>query len=410
MIIPSIDLQNGRAVQLRQGKKLLLTDERDPVSLAREFARYGEVAVVDLDAALGKGENRELIRQICKVAPCRVGGGVRTADDVRDWIRHGANKVMVGTYATPEFLRQFPREWMIACLDARGEQIVVKGWTEETGRTVCDHAKALEPYCGEFLFTQVQVEGTLAGADFKTARTLTEIVDVPITVAGGIRSAAEIGELEVLGCNSQIGRVLYEGKIDLAEVWPTLLKSNENGLVPTIVQDFDTEQMLMVAFSSPESLQQALKTGQGWYWSRSRQELWRKGATSGHTQKLIEARWDCDRDAVLFRVVQVGPACHTGQRSCFGSSPEPPLGVLEKTLASRKRSNDDSSYTKKLLNNASLLAAKLREETEEVIDAIERDHIVWECADLLYHLMVRMQASGIGLVDVERELRCRFKG
>ena len=409
MIIPSIDLQNGRTVQLRQGKKLLLTDERDPVSLAREFARYGEVAVVDLDAALGKGENRNLIRQICKVAPCRVGGGVRTADDVRDWIRHGAQKVMVGTNATPEFLRQFPREWMIACLDARGDQVVVKGWTEETGRTVCDQAKALEAYCGEFLFTQVHVEGTLGGADFDTARELTELVGVPVTVAGGIRSAAEIGELEALGCNSQIGRVLYEGKIDLAEVWPSLVKFNEDGLVPTIVQEVDTQQVLMVAFSSPESLRRALKTGQGWYWSRSRQELWRKGATSGHTQKLIEARWDCDRDAVLFRVRQVGPACHTGQRSCFGSSPQPTLGVLEKTLALRKRSDGGSSYTKKLLNDASLLASKLREETEEVIDATERGHIIWEGADLLYHLMVRMQASGIEIVDVERELRSRFR-
>lgn len=408
MIIPSIDLQNGCAVQLRQGKKLLLSDNRDPVDLAREFARYGPVAVVDLDAALGRGENRHLIRQICKVAPCRVGGGVRTVDDVRDWIRHGAEKVMVGTNATPEFLRQFPREWMIACLDARGDQVVVKGWTENTGHTVYDQAKTLEDYCGEFLFTQVQVEGTLGGADFNTARELKQLVDIPITVAGGIRSAEEIGELEALGCNSQIGRVLYEGKIDLAEVWPSLVTFNEHGLVPTIVQEVDTQQVLMVAFSSPESLRLALETGQGWYWSRSRQELWRKGATSGHTQELIEARWDCDRDAVLFRVRQIGPACHTGRRSCFESGPKPTLSVLEGVLASRKRSDDDSSYTKKLLNDASLLASKLREETEEVIEANERGHIVWECADVVYHLMVHMQASGVELADVERELRSRF--
>ena len=143
MIIPSIDLRGGRAVQLRQGAELLLTDSRDPVELARTFGRYGPVAVVDLDAAFGEGDNRELIRRICREARCRVGGGIRSADDVRNWIRAGAEKVMVGTLATPEFLAPFPRDWIVGCLDAKGNDVVVRGWTERTGQGVVERARQL---------------------------------------------------------------------------------------------------------------------------------------------------------------------------------------------------------------------------------------------------------------------------
>lgn len=408
MIVPSIDLQGGRAVQLRQGRDLLLTDPRDPVQLAAEFGRYGPVAVVDLDAALGRGENREIVRRCCRVATCRVGGGIRSEEDVRSFIRAGADKVMVGTLATPEFLSRFPPQWIVACLDARGDEVVVRGWTEGTGRKVLDRARELRPYCGEFLFTQVEREGMLGGCDLETTAALRRAVDLPITVAGGIRSAEEIRRLEELGCNGQIGRVLYEGGLDLAEAWTALVAFDGRGLVPTIAQDADTDQVLMLAWSNAESVARALRTGQGWYWSRSRGALWRKGATSGHEQVVVRAAWDCDRDTLLFRVRQTGPACHRGSPTCFGDGAGPTLPELERTLERRRLAGDPGSYTRRLLHDPGLVAAKLREETEEVIVAATREEVAWECADLLYHLMVRMQAGGIGLRDVECELRSRF--
>jgi phosphoribosyl-ATP pyrophosphohydrolase len=409
MIIPSIDLQDGRAVQLRQGRDLLLIDERDPVDLAAELGRFGEVAIVDLDAALGRGDNREIVRACCRVARCRVGGGVRTQDDVRDHIRHGAAKVVIGTRAEPEFLEPLPAEWIVVALDARGDEVVTHGWTERSGRKVLEQAGCLAPYCSEFLFTQVQREGMLEGCDLELAQQLGDTVDRPITVAGGIRSVEEVAQLERLGFNSQLGRAIYEGRIDLTEAWIACIAFDERGRVPTIVQDADSGAVLMLAYGNAESLARALRHGEGWYWSRSRKSLWKKGETSGHTQQLIQAVFDCDRDTVLFRVRQQGPACHRGIDTCFGEAPEAVVPSLERRIEQRKSSVPPSGYTGRLLEDPALLAAKLREESAEVIEATERDHLAWECADLLYHLMVRMSAGGIRMDRVESELRSRFR-
>jgi phosphoribosyl-ATP pyrophosphohydrolase len=410
MIIPSIDLQGGRAVQLRQGRELLLTDERDPVALAAELGRYGPVAIVDLDAALDRGDNREIVRACCQVARCRVGGGIRTHDDVRDHIRHGAAKVVIGTKADPSFLEGLPREWIVVALDARGDEVLTHGWTKGSGLSVLEQARSLAPFCSEFLFTQVEREGMLEGCDLETAMRLRNAVDRPIIVAGGIRSVEEVARLEGLGFHSQLGRAIYEGRIDLAEAWIACVSFDDRGLVPTIVQDADSGAVLMLAYGNAESLGLALRRGEGWYWSRSRERLWKKGETSGHTQRLIGARFDCDRDAVLFRVRREGPACHRGTDSCFGDAPGPVLASLERVIDDRSGSAGSASYTRSLLEDAEKLAAKLREETEEVVEATENDHVAWECADLLYHLMVRMRAADVSLGRVESELRSRFRG
>ena len=409
MIIPSIDLMNGRAVQLRQGRDLLLTDERDPVALAAELGRYGPVAIVDLDAALGRGDNLALVHACCRVAECRVGGGIRTEEGVRDLIRRGASKVVIGTRAQPEFLEKLPASWIVVALDTDGDEVLTHGWTERSGRKLIDEATRLAPYCNEFLFTQVRREGMLQGADIETARRLRDVVDRPITVAGGIRSAEEIVELERLGFHSQIGRAYYEGRIDLAEAWIGCVEFDERGLVPTIAQDAESGSVLMLAYSSAESLDRTLREGEGWYWSRSRQALWRKGETSGNTQRLARAAYDCDGDAVLFSVRQEGPACHLGTGTCFGVEIEPILRRLEATISNRATESGSGSYSRKLLEHPGMVAAKLREETLEVIEAEGPDHIAWECADLIYHLLVKMRAAGVPLARVEAELRSRFR-
>lgn len=408
MIVPSIDLRDGRAVQLRQGRDLLLVDGREPVELARRFGRLGPVAVVDLDAALGTGDNRDLVAACCAVARCRVGGGIRSSDDVHRWIRAGADKVMIGTRAEPEFLASFPPEWIVACLDARAGEVVDHGWTRGTGRPVLERARAVAPFAGELLYTCVEREGMLAGPDLETPVAIREATGLPVTVAGGIASVDDVRRLDELGCNAQLGRAIYEGRLDPVDAWVALVRRDERGLVPVVVQDVDSGAVLMLAWADDEALRQALVRGEGWYRSRSRGESWRKGATSGHTQELVEARWDCDRDAVLYRVRQTGPACHLGRTSCFPDvADDARLDVLESTIARRTAGADRTSYTVRLLEQPDLLAAKLREETEEVIEAGEREHVVWECADVLYHLLVRMAAAGVSLREVERELRSR---
>jgi phosphoribosyl-ATP pyrophosphohydrolase/phosphoribosyl-AMP cyclohydrolase len=199
---------------------------------------------------------------------------------------------------------------------------------------------------------------------------------------------------------------------------PDELTYDERGLVPCIVQDAATGEVLMLAWQSREALERTLSSGQATFWSRSRNELWVKGATSGNTQEIRAARTDCDRDAVLVRVQPLGPACHTGARSCFFESlgpdvPEAPgetLLRLEQVLAARRVEPPQGSYTAKLFGDENLRHKKIGEEATELVMAAmrgDKKEIAGEAADLLYHVLVVLQARGLSLADVTAVLRER---
>ncbi len=218
MIIPSIDLMDGKAVQLKQGKEKVLERE-DVFELAKEFSKYGELAVIDLDAAFGKGNNLKLIKKLCKNYNCRVGGGIRTVEKAQEILSFGAKKIIVGTKATPDFLKQLPKEKIIVAIDTKDDFVVTKGWTKKTKETPEQIVKKLENYCSEFLFTNVNKEGLMQGFDFDKAKKLKKLTKNKITVAGGISTIEDIKKLESLGYNSQIGMALYTGKINLEEAF-----------------------------------------------------------------------------------------------------------------------------------------------------------------------------------------------
>ncbi|MGH9798264.1 MAG: HisA/HisF-related TIM barrel protein, partial [Candidatus Polarisedimenticolia bacterium] len=364
MIVPSIDLMAGRAVQLRRGSEKVLESPEDPLELARRFAFHGEVAVVDLDAALGRGDNRDLVRRLCGEVPCRAGGGVREERDVVALIKAGARRVMIGTAATPEFLKRFPRDWIQVALDARDGRTVDQGWRRDTGESYLDRARRLEPFCSGFLFTQVEVEGTLEGVPLDPVRALRAATGLPLTVAGGVATLDDVRALEDLGADVQVGMALYTGRIDLDSA---LLARPDfgRGPLPTVVQEEDG-RVLMLAWSSAASLGEALRQRRGIYWSRSRQALWRKGDTSGHVQVLTRARYDCDADALLFTVRQEGPACHSGRDACFGDAPRFDFAALRRVLGTRRGADPARSFTARLLGNRELVRAKIREEAGEV--------------------------------------------
>jgi phosphoribosyl-ATP pyrophosphohydrolase/phosphoribosyl-AMP cyclohydrolase len=190
---------------------------------------------------------------------------------------------------------------------------------------------------------------------------------------------------------------------------------DEKGLMPVVVQDVRNNNVLMLAYMNDESLEQTKKTGYMHYWSRSRDALWRKGETSGNVQKVIELLTDCDGDAILARVEQTGNACHTGTYSCFSKDPIPPSDIVSslwRVFEERKKGQLESSYSYKLMRNRNLLLKKIAEESSEVIIAAKdgkREEIVYESADLLYHLMVLLYDEGITLDDIYKELEGRRK-
>jgi phosphoribosyl-ATP pyrophosphohydrolase/phosphoribosyl-AMP cyclohydrolase len=411
MIIPSIDIQSGKAVQLRQGKEFVLQSEKHPVELAKEFARYGEVAVIDLDAAMGTGDNLELIKDICRVADVRVGGGIRDVDRGREVLKAGAKQIIIGTAATPEFLKQFPPELVQVALDQKKGEVFDKGWVNPTGENFIERANRLAPYCGGFLSTFIEAEGGMGGMDVELVKGLQEKIEKPLTVAGGIASTDEVVAISKLGVDVQVGMALYTGKIDLSRCVIDVLKFDEKGLCPTIVQD-QCGQVLMLAYSNEESLTRALKEGKGIYYSRSRKEIWEKGLTSGSTQALISCRVDCDRDTLLFTVDQTQAACHNGTYSCFGSATAHrrfTLHELYSTLKHRKANAPAGSYSAKLFADRKELLNKISEECSEVMNYTSLDNLRWEIADLLFFMSVLAVDEGIEWKEIESELGGRRK-
>jgi phosphoribosyl-ATP pyrophosphohydrolase/phosphoribosyl-AMP cyclohydrolase len=193
---------------------------------------------------------------------------------------------------------------------------------------------------------------------------------------------------------------------------------DERGLVPCIVQDWRTGEVLTLAYMNAESLRLTRETGETHFFSRSRQQLWHKGATSGNTQAVKAIRYDCDADALLALVEPTGPACHTGERSCFHrgeitpGAPYETLPILERTIAERATARPAGSYTTKLLEDPSLAGAKVQEEAEEVVRAAREEsdeRVAEEAADVVYHLAVLLRGRGLTLADAERVLDGRRK-
>ena len=406
MLICSIDIMDGKAVQLRQGKERVLTSETDPVELAQEFQRYGEVAVIDLDAALGKGDNLDLIRRLCRVADVRVGGGIRSHERAKELLRAGARQLIVGTAATPEFLKELPAARISVAIDHIAGKVVDQGWTNSTGEDLLQRAERVAPYCGSFLCTFVEDEGCMEGMNLKEVERLGKALPHPVTFAGGVRDGAEVAAISRLGHDVQVGMALYTGALSAAEVVVSCLDFEKCPLLPTVVVD-KAGQLLMQAYSTPESLQKALTEGKGIYYSRSRQGLWEKGATSGHTQKLLSCRTDCDRDSLVFQVEQAGAACHTDSYSCFGGHlrrPKFSVSQLFDILKDRKQNAPEGSYTAKLFANRKLLKRKIMEEAFEVATFADRRELVWEIADALYFMSTLAVDEGIEWSEIEAEL------
>jgi phosphoribosyl-AMP cyclohydrolase / phosphoribosyl-ATP pyrophosphohydrolase len=188
-----------------------------------------------------------------------------------------------------------------------------------------------------------------------------------------------------------------------------------SGLLPCIVQDHRTGEVLSLAYMNEEAWRRTRESGELWFWSRSREQLWHKGETSGNVQRLEALRYDCDLDAILALVEPAGPACHTGERSCFHNGELEPvaaeaLAVLERTVAERRSASPAESYTAALLADPSRIGAKVEEEAEEVARAAREEgneRVAEEAADVLYHVTVLLASRGMTLADAYEVLNER---
>src|SRR5216684_8590059 len=224
MLIPAIDLKDGAVVQLVQGDRPAIKDD-DVFRWVKRFERFPKVQVIDLDAAMGQGDNLPLVRQIAGSLSCRVGGGVRTIARAQDILGAGARQIIVGSSLFKEgrpdleFAKRLSdavgSDRVIAAVDSRGGRVVIHGWKTPLPLTAVDAVRALEPYCGEFLYTHVDTEGLMNGTNLEANLAVRHATTRRLAAAGGITTQREIDDLEALGVDAVVGMAIYTGTLEL---------------------------------------------------------------------------------------------------------------------------------------------------------------------------------------------------
>lgn len=229
MLIPSIDLKDGQVVQLRQGRDLVLASD-DVFEWVRRFEGFPKVQLIDLDGALDSGVNDFLVRRVCRALPCRVGGGIRTPERAQEMLAAGATAVIAGSAlfrdGRPdlEFAARLAEvvgaDRVIAAVDSLAGRVVIKGWRESTQLTAVEAVRALEPFCGEFLYTHVDKEGLMQGTDMAAIRAVREATSRRLSAAGGITTQEEIDELDAIQVDAVVGMAIYTGQLAFAPPKP----------------------------------------------------------------------------------------------------------------------------------------------------------------------------------------------
>ena len=224
MLIPSIDLQNGHVVQLIQGDKLAIR-AADPEPWIQKFSAFPRVQLIDLDAAMGRGDNTPLAAEICRRLPCRMGGGIRSVERAKAVLETGAHAIIASSAlfrdgaVDLDFARSLAEaigpERVIAAVDSRGGQVAIHGWKTMLPITAVEAVRALEPFCAEFLYTHVDNEGLMQGTDMKAILEVRRATSRRVTAAGGITTWQDIDQLDAEGVDAVVGMAIYTGQLPL---------------------------------------------------------------------------------------------------------------------------------------------------------------------------------------------------
>ena len=459
-VIPCLDIAGGRVVKGVAFENL--RDAGDPVEAAIRYEHEGadEVAFLDIAAPVEvRGTLLGLVGRVANVLsiPFTVGGGVRSIEDADALLRAGADRVTVNTAAVsdPSLLSrlaaQFGSQCVVLAIDGKRVRaadgqvqmmVTTHGGRQVTGRGVASWAaEAAAAGAGEILLTSVDADGTQEGFDLEMLRAVRGVVDVPVVASGGAGDLDDFARAVLIGGADAVlaASVFHDRVFSIVEVKAAMRRAglavrpvppratplqpryDANGLVPVVVRDVETGDVLTLAWANAEALEKTRETGFSHFYSRSRQALWKKGETSGHVQNVVAISFDCDRDTVLYDVQPVGPACHTGARTCFtrvdtlapgaGDAGRLDLTALFATIADRRDHPEKGSYTNKLLDaGAARIAQKVGEEAVETALAAvggTAEALAGEAADLLYHLAVLLTARGLSPKDVAAVLAKR---
>lgn len=411
--VPTIDIYNGNVVLVKKGKVVEVID-KNPMNRAEFLSIASHFQVVDLNAAMDDGNNRELIKKICTKYPCYVGGGIRNYDDAIEYLNASARRVVISTNASVDLFKKLPKDRIILGLD-----IDEKNNIFTHGRNILEKVTVFEKIdefkdCVEMItITFHHTEGTCNGIPMSSAKELYQYVQnygIKLCVAGGINSVEQITSLHQIGIIPQFGAGFSKGYFSLGEVYAALMNREKamtfndipHDLFPTIVQH-KNGVILGQVYSTLESIQISVDTRVATFYSRDRNKLWIKGATSNHYHTVIYLHFSCDESS-LRMIVDGDVFCHTGQQSCFGYCDPSRWGL--QSIQQHLRKSGPQSYATKLINNPKYARSKILEEAEELVHASKSD-MVMEAADLVFHMLSYLESFEVPIDDVYKELNKR---
>lgn len=423
-IIAPLFLKNGNAVCDIQNR--IPWKDGDAVKLARAYDNAGADAILVFDLSDGDAEHDQSIGQVREITrtvdiPVYGGGNIRRLEDVKKLIYAGCRKVFLNygkeenAALTKEAAERFGKEKVLACVKTGEDVMRVMPQAGYLGGVLL---------LDEFLDTSLLMQQSELALYLPLRQFFTEAAALVLksdAVAGiyapvFMDPAFDLMELKHVLSGEGIEMNTYESSLEWKDV-----RTGSDGLLTVVVQDYRTQEVLMVAYMNQEAFETTVRTGRMTYWSRSRREIWIKGLTSGHFQYVRELRIDCDNDALLAKVAQVGAACHTGNRSCFYRTilekeydHTNPLKVFEDVFAviqDRKEHPKEGSYTNYLFDKGiDKILKKVGEEATEIVIAAKNpdpEEIKYEISDLLYHIMVLMAEKGVDWTDITKELARR---
>jgi len=424
LLIPCLYLQSGKAVT-GFGQRNLFGDGNIE-NLVRFYRDNGADELLVFDISSGDAEHEQAIsniKSICSAAeiPVMAAGNINRMEDVKKLLYAGCTKVVLNFSKAnnisllEEVSKRFGKEKMAVCISSTEEftanQTLIESFADEVLAldTIQDEIHACSAI-KIILHTEVSKTAALKSLLQK---------DSVYALSGAYISSLDISlQAFKADCKADgIPVVTFESAIAWAD-----FKLNSDGLIPVVVQDYKTDQVLMVAYMNEEAFNNTLKTGKMTYWSRSRQELWLKGLTSGHFQYVKSLALDCDNDTILAKVDQIGAACHTGSRSCFFNEitkkdyeeSNNPLQVFEEVfdvIKDRKVHPKEGSYTNYLFDKGiDKILKKLGEEATEIVIAAKNpnpNEVKYEISDFLYHMMVLMAEKDVTWEEITTELANR---
>ncbi len=422
-LIPCIYLQDTKAVT-GFGQRNYFEDG-DVLRLAKNYGEKGADELLVFDFSSDDQDHEQaigMIREICEAAeiPVIAAGNIRRLEDVKKLIYAGCAKVVLNfskqgnVDLLMEASRRFGKEKMVVSI-SDPEEFTANG---ELIDTYAQMVLALDPV-QDVIAAQSEIPVLLHTEESREEDLLAILRHPAVCGISGAYVSSSERDLTAWKEKCQAEGIpvnLYESTISWSE-----FKLNSDGLIPVIVQDYKTDEVLMLAYMNEEAFHLTIKTGKMTYWSRSRQEIWVKGMTSGHLQYVKSLTLDCDNDTILARVAQVGAACHTGNRSCFFQklmkkeyNDTNPLRVFQEVydvILDRKEHPKEGSYTNYLFDKGiDKILKKVGEECTEIVIAAknpDKEEIKYEISDFLYHVMVLMAEKGVTWEDITTELARR---